>query len=117
MLDPHALPPGWRGHIETASPRVGVVAVLLAIAGALLGSWLNRRLPLRRCSNCEQVVCRCCAERRRELALCRSCALIDTRTEAPDFARMLLKDQRKKVQRIPLLLRTVGGGADPRASA
>jgi tetratricopeptide (TPR) repeat protein len=72
----------------SASPRA-VCALLAALAG-FMG---QRSLPLRACSNCGRVVCRRCAQRRREVALCRGCAALETRAQNPDFARVLLRPQ------------------------
>jgi tetratricopeptide (TPR) repeat protein len=104
--DRAALPPMWRDRIEFSG-----MPFVLALAGTLivglgLGAWRQRAMPLRRCSNCDAIVCRRCAQRRRELALCRSCASVESRAQAAEFARVLLADHRRKLQRPGRLVRT-----------
>ena len=63
-------------------------------------------MPLRTCSNCGAVVCRRCACRRRETALCPACAAVEARAETPDFGRVLLLQHRRQVRRSQRLLCT-----------
>jgi tetratricopeptide (TPR) repeat protein len=100
------LPAAWRGHIETSGWLYSSVTVVCALIAIVLGIVFQRSVPLRRCSNCERVVCRRCATRRRELALCGGCAAVEARAAAPDFARVLLLEHRRKSQRTSRLVRT-----------
>jgi tetratricopeptide (TPR) repeat protein len=101
-----ALPPGWRERLETRGwTFTGVLLALVALA-LWAGAATRRALPLRTCSNCGTVVCRRCAERRRELALCPACAAVEKRAESPDFARVLLQQHRRRGERLRHLLRT-----------
>lgn len=63
-------------------------------------------MPLRACSNCGRVLCRRCAQRRREVALCRACAAVESRAESPEFARVLLQQYRRKLERTGDMVRT-----------
>ena len=94
------LPPGWRGLIEMSGWRFTGTALGLALLGLLLGLWWHRKMPVRSCSNCGAPVCRRCAHRQRELALCRICAALTERAETPEFGRVLLLQQKRKAQRI-----------------
>jgi len=60
----------------------------------------HRRMPVRSCSNCGAPVCRRCAHRQREVALCRTCAKLAARVEADEFGRVLLFQQKRKVERL-----------------
>jgi hypothetical protein len=95
MARPAAIPPAWRGHIETRGWDFSVVVLVLAIGALAFGLWQHRALPLRSCTNCGAAVCRRCAERRRELALCPTCASVESRAESPEFARVLLLQYRR----------------------
>ncbi len=95
---PGALPPLWRGCVECTSLGFGLAAVLLTVLGLFLGGRMNRALPLRPCSNCGAVICRRCARRRRETALCPACAAAEARADAPDFARVLLHKRRRETR-------------------
>jgi hypothetical protein len=44
-------------------------------------------------------VCRRCAQRRREQALCRACAGVESHTRAAEFAKVLLTEHRRTTQR------------------
>ncbi len=101
-----AVPPAWRGHVEVSGWRFSILAVLFAFAGLALGLWHHRTLPLRVCSNCGREVCRRCAERRRELALCPACADVEARAESPEFARVLLLQHRSAQLARHRMLRT-----------
>jgi hypothetical protein len=101
------LPPSWRGHMETSGWRFSLIALLCGVVGTALGLWGHRSLPLRSCSNCGRVVCRRCAQRRREVALCHGCAALETRAQNPDFARVLLKRSQRQADKVRDLTRTV----------
>lgn len=104
--EPVAWPESWRGRIECARFS-GMFALALALLGVGLGLWGRRRMPLRRCSNCHTVICRRCARRRRETALCPGCALVEARSEARDFGRALLAQHRRKLLQRQHLVRTM----------
>lgn len=95
--DPAQLPPGWRPPFGSTDVRLAFLALGLAILGAVGGRALQRRMPLRACNNCGRIVCRRCAERRRERALCASCAALESRAESQEFGRVLLLKQRRRV--------------------
>lgn len=101
-----AMPPAWHGRIETSGPWVAALALVLAIAGAIFGTRWQRAIPLRGCANCGRVVCRRCAQRRREQALCPSCAQQEAQAESPEFARVLLARQRLRRERLQRVVRT-----------
>lgn len=107
------LPPAWRGVREAASWPFAAAALAFGVAGLLLGTAWNRRLPLRTCSNCGDVVCRRCSERRREVALCPGCSGAAARAESADFERVLLAQHRRKVQRLERSVRTALAGLLP----
>ncbi len=100
------LPPGWRGCLECSGWGFSVAALLLAIAAVAAGLKLHRSMPLRLCSNCERVICRRCAQRRRETALCPDCATVEARAESNEFVRVLLLQRRSAVRRTVHLART-----------
>jgi tetratricopeptide (TPR) repeat protein len=93
-----ALPPPWAACVECSGWGFGLAALLVTALALLLGGRLGRALPLRACSNCGAVVCRRCARRRRETALCPACAAAEARADAPDFARVLLHNRRRQVR-------------------
>jgi hypothetical protein len=93
-----ALPPAWRACIECSGWPFTLATGLLTILALVLGGRLNRALPLRSCSNCGAVICRRCARRRRETALCHDCATAEAGADAPDFARVLLHKRRREVR-------------------
>lgn len=101
-----AIPLSLRTHIETSGWVFSVLATLLAIAAVFAGMHQAKRLPLRTCSNCGVVVCRRCAERRREHALCPACAQVEAQAETQDFSRVLLLQQRGRQHRSMHLVRT-----------
>src|SRR5262249_48855491 len=103
---PAALPPAWRGHLEASGSRFTIALLVALVLGIGLGWFQHRQLPLRRCGNCGRVLCRRCAARRREVALCRSCADTQSSTNAAEFARMLLLEHRKKQQLLGRIART-----------
>ena len=94
-----ALPPAWRSHIESSGWGYSGAALLLALLALGLARRTSRAVPLRTCSNCGAVVCRRCACRRRETALCPACAAVEARAETPDFGRVLLLQHRRQVRR------------------
>ncbi len=94
------LPPSWRGHIETSGWRFSLLAVVSGLVAALFGMLGSRAVPLRACSNCGSVVCRRCAQRRREVALCRSCAGLETRAQNADFAQVLMRRSRRRAEKL-----------------
>jgi tetratricopeptide (TPR) repeat protein len=100
------LPTAWRNRIEVSGWGFSIAALLSVLLALGLGIASDRSMPLRHCSNCDRVVCRRCAERRRELALCHSCATVEARAEAADFARVLLQEHRRKTQHAGRLVRT-----------
>jgi tetratricopeptide (TPR) repeat protein len=104
---PASVPPSWRGRLETSGWRFTVAACLSALIAALLGAWGSRGLPLRACNNCGRVVCRRCAQRRREVALCRTCSALETRAQNADFARVLLRRNQRQSERLRHVIRTV----------
>ncbi len=101
-----ALPWPWDQLIETSGPWFSLATVAVLAVSLLLGWSWQRQLPLRSCSNCGVVVCRRCSERKREQALCIECAAEGSRAESPDFARVLLSQRRRRVERSRRLIRT-----------
>ncbi|HET7225993.1 MAG TPA: hypothetical protein VFK69_09810 [Candidatus Eisenbacteria bacterium] len=101
-----AWPEGWRGRVECAGQRSGVLALVLALIGIALGVWGHHHMPLRRCSNCDTVVCRRCASRRRETALCPGCAAVEARSEVRDFGHALLAQHRRRQRQLAHMART-----------
>ncbi len=101
-----SLPPFWRSRIEFSGWPFSAAAIVLTILALMLGVRLNHGIPLRRCSNCGAVVCRRCAERRRERALCPNCAAIEARAESQEFGRVLLAQHRRQHAWITRLGRT-----------
>jgi hypothetical protein len=63
-----------------------------------VGFWQERRLPLRRCLFCDVVVCRRCAKRRREAAMCETCNHIGAGAETKDYSRVLLLQHRARLR-------------------
>jgi tetratricopeptide (TPR) repeat protein len=101
-----ALPAAWRGHVETAGWLFPAMALVCAIGSLIVGLLWQRSMPLRPCHNCGRVVCRRCSQRRRELALCPSCAAVAARAESPEFSNVLLGRERLAVDRSHRLART-----------
>ena len=60
-----AMPPAWQGFPESSAPNIGWLALIAALLSVALSGVLTRGLPLYHCVNCDRVVCRRCAERRR----------------------------------------------------
>jgi len=101
-----AVPPRWRSRIECAGWSFSLAVLLCALAGVLIGVGQHRRMPLRYCGNCGHVVCRRCAERRREIALCRPCAAVERRGERPEYGKLLLGTHQRAVRRRDRAFRT-----------
>jgi tetratricopeptide (TPR) repeat protein len=97
---PAALPPAWQDRAETTSPRLAVVALVVGLVSFAFGKLLNRGLPLYRCINCDRIVCRRCAERRRAQAMCASCARVARGAASADFSRILLARERERSTRV-----------------
>lgn len=104
---PHSLPLLLRGRIEASGWGFSFGALMAAVAGHLLGGWRHRRLPLRHCSNCGAVVCRRCARRRRETALCEECDRIGSGAETQDFSRVLLLQHLARLRDVRRVIGTV----------
>ena len=92
-----ALPPLWRTRVECSGWRFSLLAFVVAAASVGLGLLFHRSIPVRDCVNCGRPVCRRCAQRRRELALCPECAAIWSRAESPEFGRVLLFQHRRRL--------------------
>ena len=92
------LPPALRACVECSGWGIALATLVLFALALFLGTRMNRGLPLRACSNCGAVICRRCARRRRETALCPACAAAEARADAPDFARVLLLRRRREVR-------------------
>lgn len=101
-----SLPVSLRRHVETSGWSFSVAAVLLALAGLVLGVRQQRDVPLRACGNCGAIVCRRCAERRREHALCEACVRVEAQGETAEFSRVMLARHRFQHGRRAHLLRT-----------
>ena len=101
------VPPAWQGRLETSGLPFAAAVLLLAIAAAVTGSDWQRAMPLRPCRNCGRVVCRRCSQRRREMALCPTCAEMEGQAESPEFAKVLLARSRGRRERGQRLVRTV----------
>jgi len=97
---PPALPPMWESMIETSGWPYASFVLLLALTAVALGLWWQQRMPLRACSNCSRPVCRRCAHRQREQALCAACAAAGARAESTEFGRVLLMQQRRRVEQV-----------------
>jgi hypothetical protein len=102
-----ASPPLWRSAIETSGWGFSGTALLLALLALVVGVRAHRAVPLRTCSNCGAVICRRCACRQRERALCATCAEVAARAETSDFGRVLLLQHRSAVRRTQRRVRTV----------
>ena len=90
-----SMPVALRSHMETSGWGFSVLALLIAGLGVTAGIVQQKRLPLRTCSNCGSVVCRRCAERRREHALCPNCAVTEAQAGTQEFSRVLLMRYRQ----------------------
>jgi tetratricopeptide (TPR) repeat protein len=109
----HSLPPAWRTRIEASGWPFSLAAVILALLGVSFSLVQHGGMPLRACSNCGHVVCRRCAQRRRELALCPACAALESRAENPDFARVLLLQHQRQLLNREHLVRTAAAAVVP----
>jgi hypothetical protein len=92
--------------IEASGWPFAAVTLAILIASLVVGARWQRNLPLRTCSNCSHVLCRRCSERRREVALCRACALQAGRAQSHDFSDRLLMQRRRSARRIDRSVRT-----------
>jgi len=101
-----APPPAWGSRIECSGWGFSLAALLLSVLAIVIGVRMHRVVPLRACSNCGAIICRRCACRRRETALCPDCAAVESRAETPDFGRVLLLQQRRRVRHSQHLVRT-----------
>ncbi len=101
-----SIPMNLRTHIETSGWKFSILTVILATFSIFVSNWLAKHLPLRQCSNCGRTVCRRCAKRRREHALCPACAQVEAQTETQDFSRLLLMQARNKHTRRSHWIRT-----------
>ncbi len=101
-----AVPPNWRSRIECLGWPFSALVVLCAGIGITLGVVQHRRMPLRGCGTCGRVVCRRCAERRREVALCQTCAAFDSKSAAAEHANPMLLQHARSVRRRERVLRT-----------
>ncbi len=100
------LPMLLRGRMEASGwPFTFATVFVLALAG-WFGQWQHRRLPLRVCSNCGVIVCRRCAKRRREAALCPECDRIGAGAETPEFSRVLMLQHRSRQRDRTRMVRT-----------
>lgn len=90
------LPLSLRGWLETSGWSFSVASLLTVLLGVFAGRWQHKQLPLRFCSNCGVVVCRRCAKRRREAALCQECDAIGAGAETQEFSRVLLLQHRAR---------------------
>jgi tetratricopeptide (TPR) repeat protein len=84
------LPLALRGWRESSGWSFSAAAALVITAGLLAGRWQHRRLPIRYCGNCGVVVCRRCAKRKREVAMCEACDRIRAGAETQEFSKVLL---------------------------
>jgi len=100
------LPLLLRGRIEAAGWPFSLAALAFMAAGWFGGRWQHRRLPLRTCSNCGVVVCRRCARRRREAALCPECDRVGGGAETQEFSRVLLLQHRSRRRNAERYVRT-----------
>lgn len=89
-----SLPLSLRRRIEASGWPFSLTALALAVIGLALGMRLQRVVPLRACGNCGTIVCRRCAERRREHALCASCVKVESQGETGEFSRVMLSRYR-----------------------
>lgn len=101
-----SVPPVWRSRIELSGWPFSAAALVLIGLAVGFGLWQHRGIPMRACSNCGAVICRRCAERRRERAYCRRCASIESRAESADFGRVLLAQHRRQHEQRMHLVRT-----------
>ena len=85
-----------RGRLESSGWSFSFAALVAVVGGLAAGRWQHRRLPLRTCSNCGVVLCRRCAKRRREAALCPECDRIGGGVETQEFSRVLLLQHRAR---------------------
>jgi tetratricopeptide (TPR) repeat protein len=104
-----ALPPLWRTRVECSGWAFSLLSFVVAVVSVGLGLLFHRSLPVRDCWNCGRAVCRRCAQRRRELALCPECAAIWSRAQSPEYGRVLLFQRRRRLlTRRDTVVRVVG---------
>ncbi len=94
-----AIPPAWRTRIECSGWPFSILAVVTAISGFAVGFVAHRKMPVRLCGNCQRVICRRCARRRREIPLCRECFEAASRSGSSEFIQVLLLDRQRDLQR------------------
>ena len=104
--EPLAVPPAWRSRIECLGWPFSALVLLFAALGITLGVVHHRRMPLRSCGNCGRVVCRRCAERRREVALCQACAVFERKSANSEHASPALLQYARTVRRRERVVRT-----------
>jgi tetratricopeptide (TPR) repeat protein len=97
---PRALPPQWLDRTEWSAKHFTWIVIVVGVLAILLGQRLNKGLPLHRCVNCDRVVCRRCAERRRAQAVCHNCARVARGAASTTFARILLARERERSTRV-----------------
>src|SRR6185503_13169716 len=100
-------------RLEASGWPFSAAALAAMLTGLAVSVWLHRGTPLRNCSNCGRVVCRRCARRRRELALCPECEVLESRAESPEFARLMLSQRRRRVDVRERMMRTAGATLIP----
>lgn len=101
-----ALPPALQKHPLAAGPSYAFLIVILAGIGMSLGILRNRKMTLRHCANCARVLCRRCSAHRRAVPLCHGCARAESAAKSGEFSKVLLRQQRRRVLRVPGLLLT-----------
>src|SRR5262249_56594853 len=84
------MPLAWRGFLESSGLGASGLVLAVALGSLFLGWRLHKDLPARHCANCNRVICRRCAVRRRERALCQRCHLIMGTSDNENVARVML---------------------------
>ncbi|MEQ1831874.1 MAG: tetratricopeptide repeat protein [Candidatus Eisenbacteria bacterium] len=100
------LPMLLRGRMEASGWPFTIATIFVLGLAGWFGQWQHRRLPLRVCSNCGVIVCRRCAKRRREAALCPACDRIGAGAETAEFSRVLMLQHRGRQRDRDRLART-----------
>lgn len=101
------LPLALRGWRESSGWSFSTAALFVITVGHLLGRWQHRRLPIRYCGNCGVVVCRRCAKRQREVAMCAACDKVRGGAETQEFSKVLLLQQQARRRAASRYLRAV----------
>lgn len=101
------LPLALRGWRESSGWSFSAAAAFVITAGLLAGRWQHRRLPIRYCGNCGVVVCRRCAKRKREVAMCESCDRIRGGAETQEFSKVLLLHHQARRRAVARYVRAV----------